>query len=75
MFVAAMSAPFSKSREQMSVWPFQAASCNAIEPNYINRETETERDRSGQGHAEEERQGAGAGRQAEYGRSGQGRVA
>ncbi len=64
MFLAAMSAPFSKSREQMSLWPLQAASCNAVSPFYNNRETDTERDRSGQGHTEEDGHGAGAGRQA-----------
>ena len=72
MFVAAMSAPFSKSREQMALWPLWAALCNAVEPPYNNRETETERDRSGQGHTEEDGHGAGAGRQ---GTVGQGREA
>jgi len=60
--LAAMSAPFSKSREQMSLWPKLAALCNAVWPSYNNRETQTERDRSGQGHAEEDGHGAGAGR-------------
>jgi hypothetical protein len=46
-FIAAMSVPFSKSREQMSLWPLQAARCNAVSPCYNNRETET--DRSGRG--------------------------
>jgi hypothetical protein len=62
-----MSAPFSKSREQVSLWPFWAARCNAAKPPYNNRETETERDRSGQGRAEEEGHGAGAGRQGTVG--------
>ena len=57
-----MSAPFSKSREQMSLWPLQAASCNAVQSAYNNRETETERDRSGQGHTEENGHGAREGR-------------
>jgi hypothetical protein len=70
-----MSAPFSKSREQMSLWPLQAALCNAVQPYYNNREAKTDRDRSGQGHTEKGGHGAGAGRQAGYGRSGQGRVA
>ena len=61
-FVAAMSAPFSKSREQMSLRPIAAALCNAVSPAYNNRETETERDRSCQGHTEEDGHGAGAGR-------------
>ncbi len=72
--LAAMSAPFSKSREQISLWPLRAALCNAVLPSYNNRETETERDKAGQGHTEEDGHGAGAGRQAGYGRSGQGRV-
>jgi hypothetical protein len=57
-----MSAPFSKSREQMPVWPLQAASCNAVQSAYNNRKTETEINRSGQGHTEEDGHGAGAGR-------------
>jgi hypothetical protein len=60
-----MSAPFSKSREQMNSWPSQAAQCNAVRPFYNNRETETER--SDQGHAEEDGHGAGAGRQGTVG--------
>jgi hypothetical protein len=44
MFIAAISAPFSKSREQMSLWPLTAALCNAVVPNYNNRETQTERE-------------------------------
>ncbi len=63
LFFAAMSAPFSKSREQVSLWPLAAAMCNAVTPTYNNRETETERDRLGQGHAEEDGHGAGVGRQ------------
>jgi hypothetical protein len=66
-----MSAPFSKSREQMFLWPKLAALCNAVVPNNNNRETETETDRSGQGHTKEDGHDTGAG----YGRSGQGRVA
>ena len=62
-----MSAPFSKSREQVSLWPLKAALCNAVSPIYNNRETETERDRSGQGHTEEDGHGAGAGRQGTVG--------
>ena len=41
-FIAAMSVPFSKSREQMSLWPLQAARCNAVSACYNNRETETD---------------------------------
>ena len=64
MFLAAMSAPFSKSREQMSLWPLAAALCNAVQPAYNKRETETETDRSGQEHTEEDVHGVGAERQA-----------
>ena len=64
---AAMSAPFSKSREQMSLRPLKAALCNAVWPNYNNRETETERDKSGQGPTEEDGHGAGAGGQGTVG--------
>ena len=31
-FIAAMSAPFSKSREQVSLRPVRAAQCNAVLP-------------------------------------------
>jgi hypothetical protein len=48
LVVAVRSAPFSNSREQVAVWPYQAAQCKAVRPSYNNRETE--RDRSGQGH-------------------------
>ena len=67
LFVAAMSAPFSKSREQMPLWPLRAASCNAVSPYYNNRETETERDRSGQVNTKEDGHDAGAGRQGTVG--------
>ena len=63
--LAAMSAPFSKSREQVSLWPLTTARCNAVEPHYNNRETEI--DRSGQGHTEEDGHMC-RGRQAGYGR-------
>ena len=36
MVSAVMSAPFSRSREQMVVWPFQAALCNALRLSYNN---------------------------------------
>ena len=67
LFLAAMSAPFSKSREQMSLWPIQAAQCNAVWPSYYNRETKTERDMSGQLHTEEVVHGTGAGEQGTIG--------
>ena len=65
--VAAMSAPFSKSREQILLRPLPAARCNAVTPFYNNREAETERDRSGQGHTEKDGHDAGAGRQGTVG--------
>jgi hypothetical protein len=68
-----MSAPFSKSREQMSLWPIQAAMCNAVKPPYNNKETETETE-LGQVRDTQRRMGMVQG-QAGYGRSGQGRVA
>ncbi len=37
-----MSAPFSKSREQMSLDPFEAARCNAVRQFYNNRERDRE---------------------------------
>ena len=43
-FVAVMSAPFSKSREQISLWPIRAASCNTGSPPYNNRETYRDRE-------------------------------
>jgi hypothetical protein len=43
--IAAMSAPFSKSRKQISLWPLRAALCNAVWPYYNNRERDRERDR------------------------------
>ena len=55
-FVAAMSAPFSKSREQISLWPLSAARCNTVLPYYNNRESETReigQVRSGQVNTEE----------------------
>jgi len=51
---AVMSAPILRRSATVSVWPLRAAKCNAVFPNYNNRETETERDRSGQGHTGEE---------------------
>jgi len=58
--LASMSAPFSRSREQVVVWPADAALCNAVEPYYNNRETGQVRDTqtycTGDGH------GTGAGR-------------
>ena len=65
--IAAMSAPFSRSREQMSLRPLSAAMCNAVLPSYNNRETETETDRSGQGHTEKDGHGAETGRQGVVG--------
>ena len=63
-FLAAMSMPFFKSREQISLWPLTTARCNAVSP-YNNRETETEIDRPGT----QRRMGicAGAGRQGTVG--------
>jgi hypothetical protein len=52
--LAVMSAPILRRSATVSVWPKKAAACNAVNPNYNNRETETERDRSGQGHTGEE---------------------
>ena len=40
-----MSAPFSKSRKQISLWPLRAALCNAVWPYYNNRERDRERQR------------------------------
>ena len=53
---AVMSAPILRRSATVSVWPFQAALCNAVYSFYNNRETETEteRDRSGQGHTEDD---------------------
>ena len=62
-----MSAPHSKSREQISIRPERDAKCNAVSSPYNNRETETERDRSGQGQTEEDGHGAGAGKQGTVG--------
>ena len=39
-----MSAPFSKSREQVSLRPVRAAQCNAVLPYYNYREAEKERE-------------------------------
>jgi len=46
--LAARSAPFSSSSEQVAVWPLEAALWRGVDPYYNNRETETETDRSGQ---------------------------
>ena len=41
LFLAAMSAPFSRRREHIAVRPLAAARCRAILPSYNNRETKT----------------------------------
>ena len=51
----------------MSLWPLQAASCNAVQSAYNNRETVTKRDRSGLVNTEEDGHDAGAGRQGTAG--------
>ncbi len=51
----------------MSLRPLKAALCNAVWPNYNNRETETERDRSGQGPTEEDGHSVWAGGQGTVG--------
>ncbi len=49
--LAVRSAPFSRRRAQMAVWPPWTALCNAFLPFYNNRqiEKETETDKLGQG--------------------------
>ena len=67
--IAAMSAPFSKSREQVSLWPLKAALCNAVWPIY-----KTQRQRKiGQVKDKQKRMDMVQG-QAGYGRSGKGGV-
>ena len=34
LFVAVMSAPLSRRKEQVAVWPILAAMCNAVQPSY-----------------------------------------
>ena len=38
LFVAVMSAPLSRRKEQVAVWPILAAMCNAVQPSYNNRQ-------------------------------------
>ena len=57
-FIAAMSAPFSKSREQVS-----SKGCTV----QCSIARKRERDRSGQGHTEEDGHDAGTGRQGPVG--------